>query len=79
MDLINGTSLEELKQRVIESNLSENEKKISFKNQEKLHPHGIESVGSDAMRLALLMQDFKGISNHLTLFQNFVFTFLISC
>jgi valyl-tRNA synthetase len=59
MDLINGSSLDELKQRVVESNLSESEKVISLKNQEKLHPHGIECIGSDAMRLALLLQDFK--------------------
>lgn len=60
MDLINGSSLSELEQRITESNLSESEKKISLKNQEKQHPNGIEAIGSDAMRLALLLQDFKG-------------------
>lgn len=60
MDLINGSSLSELEQRITESNLSESEKKISLKNQEKLYPNGIEAIGSDAMRLALLLQDFKG-------------------
>ncbi len=57
--MINGTSLEELNQRIHESNLSDKEKLISIKNQNKVHPNGIEPVGSDALRLALLVQDFK--------------------
>ncbi len=61
-DLISGTSLEELRSRVNASNLSEGEKKLSAKNQEKLYPNGIEAVGSDALRLALLVQDFKAES-----------------
>ena len=60
MDLINGSSLEELDKRILESNLSDAEKKISLKNQLKAYPNGIEPIGSDAMRLALLLQDFKG-------------------
>ena len=59
MDLINGASLNELKKRIVESNLSEKEKKTSIKNQEKTYPNGIESIGSDATRLSLLIQDFK--------------------
>lgn len=58
-DLINGTSLADLNQRIHESNLSQKEKLISVKNQSKVHPNGIEPVGSDALRLALLVQDFK--------------------
>jgi valyl-tRNA synthetase len=59
MDLINGASLNELKKRIMESNLSEKEKKTSIKNQEKTYPNGIEPIGSDATRLSLLIQDFK--------------------
>ena len=60
-DLICGASLGELKLRVNGSNLSESEKKISVKHQENIYPNGIEAVGSDALRLALLVQDFKCI------------------
>lgn len=59
MDLIYGSSLEELEKRIIDSNLSDAEKKLSLKSQLKLYPNGIEPIGSDAMRLALLLQDFK--------------------
>ena len=51
--------MEELNQRIHESNLSDKEKLISIKYQNKVHPNGIEPVGSDALRLALLVQDFK--------------------
>lgn len=60
-DLIDGVSLDELKNRILKSNLDNREKMISSKNQEKLYPNGIEAVGSDATRLALLIQDFKSI------------------
>ena len=59
MDLIEGTSLQELKNRITASNLTEKEIKTSLKNQEKTYPNGIEAVGSDATRLGLLIQDFK--------------------
>jgi valyl-tRNA synthetase len=59
VDLIEGVKLNELKSRVNESNLTDKEKQISIKNQEKMYPNGIEAVGSDAMRLALLIQDYK--------------------
>ena len=61
-DLISGTGVEELRGRVDTSSLSEAEKKLSVKNLEKLYPNGIEAVGSDALRLALLVQDFKAES-----------------
>ena len=63
IDLIDGTSLDELKKRIADSNLSENEKKVSIKNQEKTYPNGIEEIGSDATRLTLLIQDFKSKLN----------------
>ena len=63
IDLIDGTSLDELKKRIADSNLSENEKKVSIKNQEKTYPNGIEEIGSDATRLTLLIQDFKSKMN----------------
>jgi valyl-tRNA synthetase len=59
LDLIDGAKLDELKKRILQSNLSEKEKKTSILNQEKLYPNGIEAVGSDSTRLALLIQDFK--------------------
>ena len=59
MDLIEGASLLELRCRIDESSLPEKEKKVSSQAQEKLYPRGIEAVGSDAMRIALLVQDFK--------------------
>ena len=65
IDLIEGTSLDVLKERINESNLSEKEKIVSLKNQEKLYPKGIEAIGSDATRIGLLVQDFK--SNSLSL------------
>jgi len=59
LDLVDGAKLDELKKRILQSNLSEKEKKTSIQNQEKLYPNGIEAVGSDSTRLALLIQDFK--------------------
>lgn len=69
IDLIDGVSLEELKNRIAISNLDNREKLISLKNQDKLYPKGIEPVGSDAMRLSLLVQDFK--SKIKFIFKNF--------
>lgn len=59
MDLVAGVSWPELKKRIESSNLSEAEKTASIKYQQKMYPNGIKSVGSDATRLALLVQDFK--------------------
>ncbi|CAF0980383.1 unnamed protein product [Brachionus calyciflorus] len=64
IDLIDGASLDELKNRILTSNLDNREKMISSKNQEKMYPNGIEAVGSDATRLALLVQDFKTHSSN---------------
>jgi valyl-tRNA synthetase len=72
MDLINGASLKELKDRIAGSNLGTNEKLNSTKYQEKMYPKGIEAVGSDATRLALLVQDFKcdGVNIDINLFKD---------
>ena len=59
LDLVDGAKLSELTKRISQSNLSEKEKKTSIQNQEKLYPNGIEAVGSDSTRIALLVQDFK--------------------
>jgi valyl-tRNA synthetase len=59
IDMIQGASLEELKSRILKSNLSEKEKIASVKTQEKIYPKGIEAIGSDAMRMACLTQDYK--------------------
>ena len=59
IDLVDGANLKELKSRILQSNLNEKEKSLSIKNQEKSYPNGIEAVGSDATRMALLVQDFK--------------------
>ena len=63
IDLIDGASLEELKSRILVSNLDNKEKMLSIKKQETQFPKGIEAVGSDATRLALLVQDFKSKIN----------------
>ncbi len=60
IDLIDGISLESLKTRIENSNLDEKEKKVSLKAQETLYPNGIKAIGSDALRLGLLVQEFKG-------------------
>jgi valyl-tRNA synthetase len=59
IDMIQGVSLEELKSRILNSNLNEKEKATSVKVQEKTYPKGIEAIGSDALRMACLTQDFK--------------------
>lgn len=59
IDLIDGVSLDTLRQRVLDSNLSDKEKSVSRKTQERTYPKGIEPVGVDATRLALFVQDFK--------------------
>ncbi len=69
MDLIDGVSLDSLKARVEKSNLDEKEKKISLKSQETLYPNGINAIGSDALRLGLLIQDFKGSLERIGFFQ----------
>lgn len=63
MDLIDGTTLNVLENRVKESNLDEKEKKTSIKNQHQFYPNGIPQVGCDAMRMGLLIQDFKSNFN----------------
>ena len=62
VDLIDGASIGELKNRILASNLSNAEKSVSLKTQEKIYPKGIEAIGSDATRLALLVQDFQSDS-----------------
>jgi valyl-tRNA synthetase len=59
LDLVEGAQLDELRKRIMQSNLNEKEKKTSIQNQEKLYPNGIDAVGSDSTRIALLIQDFK--------------------
>jgi hypothetical protein len=61
MDLIDGASFQFLQKRILESNLDEKEKKVSVKNQQNTFPNGIAAIGSDAMRHALLVQEFKGL------------------
>ncbi|CAD5122784.1 DgyrCDS11191 [Dimorphilus gyrociliatus] len=58
MDVINGTSLESLKNRLDDSNLSTTEIKTAKECQEKDFPFGIESCGSDALRFALASYNF---------------------
>ena len=59
MDLIDGVSGDEMRRRVEASNLAEKEKRASIQHQTKAFPNGIDAIGSDAMRLALLNQDFQ--------------------
>lgn len=60
MDLINGVTSSEMDERVQRApGMSDKEKSDAIKSQRKVWPNGIEQIGSDAMRLALLVQDFK--------------------
>lgn len=60
IDLIDGVTVKDMDDRVLNApGMSEKEKSKALKGQRKIWPHGIEQIGSDAMRLALLVQDFK--------------------
>lgn len=66
IDLIDGVSAKQMEERVINApGLSDKEKYEATKSQKKMWPNGIEQVGSDAMRLALLVQDFKCMTEYL--------------
>lgn len=59
-DLVEGVSADAMDERVLNAHgMSEKEKSEALRSQRKIWPKGIEQVGSDAMRLALLVQDFK--------------------
>jgi valyl-tRNA synthetase len=53
MDVINGTSLDALQSRIVDSNLLPAEKKRAEALQKKQFPHGIPACGADALRLSL--------------------------
>lgn len=60
MDLIDGVSARDMDERVQSAiGMSNKEKSEALRSQRKMWPGGIEQIGSDAMRLALLVQDFK--------------------
>ncbi|EFA81199.1 hypothetical protein PPL_06036 [Heterostelium album PN500] len=53
LHVINGVSLEQLKEGVTNSNLSENEKTTAIKGLTKEFPQGIPKCGTDSLRIAL--------------------------
>lgn len=60
IDLINGVSSKDMDERVLSApGMTEKEKNDALKSQRTIWPKGIEQIGSDATRLALLVQDFK--------------------
>lgn len=54
LEIIEGTSLESLKKKILEGNLQPEEVDRSLKEKEKEFPEGIPECGSDALRFGLL-------------------------
>lgn len=54
LDIINGCTLEHLKQQTINGNLNPKEVDKALKTQKKYFPNGIQECGSDALRYGLL-------------------------
>ena len=54
LEIINGTTLENLIKKIQESGLEEKEKKRSIKVKEQEYPDGFPQCGSDALRFGLL-------------------------
>jgi len=63
IDIINGISLKEMKQKNIEyfksGLLSKEQLNIALKGLDKKFPNGIPNCGADALRFSLLQLDFK--------------------
>lgn len=53
VEIIEGRSLDQLKERILKSNVSKTELKRALKRVEKDFPNGIPQCGTDALRLAL--------------------------
>ncbi|CAO3700745.1 unnamed protein product [Rhizopus stolonifer] len=54
LHVIEGVSLDQMKQDLLKSNLPEREIKLSAENLEKEYPNGIPSCGTDSLRFALI-------------------------
>ncbi len=54
LEIINGCSLENLIQKILDGNLDIKEQKSSIKDKEKEFPEGIPECGSDALRFGLI-------------------------
>lgn len=54
VEIIDGTTLENLKKKVLEGNLPQNEIERNLKSKEQDFPDGIPECGSDALRFGLL-------------------------
>ncbi|CAD8210973.1 unnamed protein product [Paramecium pentaurelia] len=54
LEIIDGTSLENLKQKIYEGNLSKDEIQRAIKQKEEEFPNGIPECGGDALRFGLL-------------------------
>ncbi|KAG1360302.1 hypothetical protein G6F62_000102 [Rhizopus arrhizus] len=54
LHVIEGVSLDKMKEDLLKSNLPQKEIKVSIKNLEKEYPNGIPSCGTDSLRFALI-------------------------
>lgn len=54
LDIIYGISKKDMVQRIIDSNLNDNEKKEAIANNNKFFPNGISAYGVDSLRLGLV-------------------------
>eukprot|EP01132_Coremiostelium_polycephalum_P010657 gene10657-13054_t len=60
LHIINGVSLDQLKENLENSNLSDQEKKAASKTLEKEYPKGIPQCGTDALRISLAQFPING-------------------
>ncbi|KYR02811.1 hypothetical protein DLAC_00277 [Tieghemostelium lacteum] len=60
LHVINGVSLQELKDNLTRSNLSEKEKQIAVKGLDKEFPNGIQKCGVDSLRISLSQYPLSG-------------------
>ncbi|GAB1213171.1 hypothetical protein ATERTT37_002320 [Aspergillus terreus] len=54
IDILDGISLDDLQQKLLEGNLAQNEVKNAERYQRKAFPQGIPEVGADALRFSLV-------------------------
>lgn len=58
-DIINGTTLEKLHEKVLASSLSKDEKATAIRGQNKIFPAIVKECGADGLRFALLSSTFQ--------------------
>lgn len=64
LDVISGTSLEALEEKLRQGNLDEREFKSASENQHKMFPQGIPECGVDALRFSLVNYTTGGTWNN---------------